>query len=155
MTDLQVGDVALDLTQGRPVHIIEDTGLDAATWSERNDYELTDNYGNDRMGAAPDDRVFEVVYCSSLKSEPSKTYAMPSARLARVETEAADDGAPVADRIRQDLLADLLAEARRLEADGIAEAIEAIAAAVTDEETVGIARELADVEQTIGGEADD
>lgn len=112
MTGIQVGDVCLDLTQGRPVHVLEDTGETAAEWSERNDYELVENYGNSRLDAAPEDRVFDVVYCSSVKSEPSKTYAMPESRLLRVETEAADDGRLVYERVLQDVLETLLLASR-------------------------------------------
>jgi len=109
MTDYQigVGDVCLDLAQGRPVHVVEATDLTAAGWSELNNYELCENYGNSRLGASADDAVFEVVYCSSLKSEPSKTYAMPASRLGRVETEAGDEGRPVRDRVIEALVARL------------------------------------------------
>jgi hypothetical protein len=65
-----VGDVALDLAQGRPVYIIENTGQTARQWSDENDYELTENYGNSRLGTSPDDQVFEVLYCSNAKSRP-------------------------------------------------------------------------------------
>lgn len=109
MTDypLGVGDVALDLAQGRPVHVLEATGQTADEWSDANNYELTENYGNDRLGASADDRVFEVVYCSNAKSKPSKTYAMPESRLLRLETEAADDGWPVYQRAVRDALEDI------------------------------------------------
>lgn len=138
---LQVGDVALDLTQGRAVHVLADTGLTAAAWSEANDYDPVGNYGNSRLGADPDDRVYDVVYCSSLKPEPSKTYAMPASRLGRVETEAADDGAPVADRVRRGLLADLFAEAHHLGNGDLTEALSALATAVCDDALVERARE--------------
>lgn len=136
---LQVGDVALDLAQGRPVHVLEDTGLTAAEWSELNEYELCENYGNARLDAAPEDSVFEVVYCSSIKSEPSKTYAMPESRLVRVETEAADGGRPVAERVREALLTDLLAEAYQTGNGDLTAALEAVASAVVDEETLAAA----------------
>jgi len=138
--DIQVGDVALDLAQGRPVHVLADTGLTAAEWSELEGYDLCGNYGNSRLDAGPDDRVFDVVYCSNIKSEPSKTYAMPESRLARVETEAADDGQPVADRVREALLADLVAEAYHTGNGDLTAALEAVAAAVVDDELVAAAR---------------
>jgi hypothetical protein len=140
MTALQVGDVALDLAQGRPTHVVADTGLTAAEWSEANDYDLVDNYGNSRFDAAPDDRVYDVVYCSSLKSEPSKTYAFPESRLGRVETEAADGGEPVADRVRAGLLADLFAEAHHIGNGDLTDALTAVASAVVDDEMVARAR---------------
>ena len=105
--EIRVGDVCLDLAQGRPVHVVGDTGQTAAEWSEANNYELAENYGNSRLDTTPEDRVYDVVYCSSAKSEPSKTYAFPESRLLRVETEAADDGRPVAERAVQDVLEQL------------------------------------------------
>lgn len=151
MTDLQVGDVALDLAQGRPVHVVSETGLTAAEWSELNDYELCENYGNERLDATPEDRVFDVVYCSSAKSEPSKTYAMPESRLLRVETERADDGRPVAERVRAALLADLFAEAQHVGNGDLSDALTAIATAVCDETLVDSAR--SEVEQARGASA--
>lgn len=104
---IQTGDVCLDLAQGRACHVIDVHEGDAADWSEENNYEITENYANERLGATDDDRVYEVVYCNSAKSEPSKSYGMPESRLLRVETEAADDGRPVADRIRAEVLEDV------------------------------------------------
>ncbi|MFW5896204.1 MAG: hypothetical protein ACOCUA_02350 [archaeon] len=115
MTDLQVGDVALDMAQGRPVHVVADTGQTAREWSDANGYDLLENYGNGRLGVGPEDRVFDVVYCSDASSKPSKTYAFPESRLLRVETEAADDGRPVADRVRVDVLEALLTLAKTLD----------------------------------------
>jgi len=66
--DIQIGDVALDLAQGRPVHVVGDTGKTAVEWSEANDYDLKSNYGNARLGTAPHDPVFDVVY---RRSRPS------------------------------------------------------------------------------------
>lgn len=137
---LQVGDVALDLAQGRPVHILEDTGLDAAEWSELNDYDLVENYGNSRLNATADDRVYRCVYCSSLKSEPSKDYSFPESRLCRVETEAADDGPPVAQRVRERLLADLLAEAHHVGNGDLTQALTAVASAVVAEDVLQAAQ---------------
>jgi len=148
---LQVGDVALDTVQGRPVHVVEDTGLTAREWSELNDYDLLANYGNSRCGAEPTDHVYETVYCSDASSRPSKTYAMPASRLLRVETEAGDDGRPVADRVRRALLEDLFAEAHKLGNGDLTAALNAIATEAADEDLVSEARELADVERTVVG----
>jgi len=145
MSEPQVGDVALDLTQGRPVHILRDTGQTAAEWSEANDYDLVGNYGNSRLDATADDRVYDVVYCSSAQSEPSKTYAMPASRLLRVETEAADDGAPVAERVRREVVGDLLREAHHVGNGDLAAAVEGLLSAVVGEETIAAAApEVAD-----------
>jgi|GEM_PF-6927745 len=150
---IQVGDVALDKTQGRPVHIVEDCGQTAAEWSEANGYDLEGNYGNSRLGTTPEDAVYEVVYCSNAKSEPSKTYAMPESRLLRIETEAADDGRPVAERIIRETLEKVFDSMHRnisLTEDNI----DAVAMHLgdIDPDLVDEARELADVAHTVGGE---
>lgn len=138
-----VGDVCLDLAQGRPVHVVEATSQTVDEWSETNNYDLADNYGNARLGTTGDDLVFDVVYCSNAKSEPSKTYAMPASRLLRIETEAADDGRPVYQRAVRDVLTtvyivmdlDDAPTERLVDAYG--------------EELVDEARELAHVEQNV------
>lgn len=154
MTDypIGVGDVCLDLAQGRPVHVIEATGQTAAEWSDANNYELTENYGNHRLGATDEDRVYEVVYCSNAKSEPSKTYAMPASRLLRIETESADGGLPVYQRAVRDTLESLFLELgdTDVEPDLTTAATEQFGVELMDR-----AKELADVEQTIGGDGDD
>lgn len=149
MTDypLGVGDVALDLAQGRPVHVVAATSQTVDEWSDANNYRLVENYGNDRLGAASDDLVFDVVYCSNAKSEPSKTYAMPESRLLRIETEAADDGRPVYQRAVRDVLTTVFIETD--DADLIAALEMGYGETLVDE-----ALELADVEQTIGGDDD-
>jgi len=149
MTNLRVGDVALDLAQGRPVHIVEDCRQTAAEWGDENNYDLTDNYGNSRLGAADNDAVYEVVYCSSAKSEPSKTYAMPESRLLRIETEAADDGRPVAERAARNVLESLFAAAHHDDAPDT-QALKTLAySADIEMALVDEAAELADVDRTV------
>lgn len=148
-----VGDVCLDLTQGRPVHVVEATGQTVQEWSDANDYDLADNYGNARCGTTADDMVFEVVYCSSAKSQPSKTYAMPEPRLMRIETEAADEGRPVYQRVVRDVLEDLFLDATNsVDPDAYEEFLHETALRNYGSTLVEEARELADVEQTIGGD---
>lgn len=155
MTDaeIKIGDVCLDLAQGRPVHVVEDTQQTAAEWSGDNDYDLEANYGNSRFDTGPNDRVFDVVYCSNIKSEPSKTYAMPESRLARVETEKGDDGRPVADRIRVEFLADLIGAWQEFQDVKHCPGPRELAGhAGMSDGAISEARELADVEKTIGGQ---
>jgi hypothetical protein len=149
---IQVGDVCLDLAQGRPVHVVEDCGQTAAEWSDANNYELTENYGNGRLGASDGDAVYEVVYCSSAKSEPSKTYAMPESRLLRIETEAADNGRPVADRVARNVLESLFAAAHHDDALDT-QALKTLAySAGIEMALVDEAAELADVERTVASD---
>ncbi|AFZ74588.1 hypothetical protein [Natronobacterium gregoryi] len=151
-TDIQPGDVALDRTQGRPVHVLEDTEQTALEWSNENGYDLLENYGNERCGTTASDRVFEVAYCSSIQSEPSKTYAMPESRLDRVETEKADDGRQVYDRIVVDVLEQLFQRAGQ-DDEGAVNVLEQYATDVgIDAEAVDEARELAEAAQ-FGGDA--
>jgi len=154
--DIQVGDVCLDLAQGRPVHVLADTGQTAAEWSDANGYDLLDNYGNSRFDAASDDRVYDVVYCSSVKSEPSKTYAFPESRLLRVETEADDDGRTIYERVAFDVLVELFDAAYRSGSDATLSTLEALAQDATRKDLTTAARELAEVEHRARlGEADD
>jgi hypothetical protein len=140
MSDIGIGDVVMDLTEGRPLHVVGVSEHNAAVWSEQNGYDLLSNYGNERLDASPEDAVYKCVYCNTLKHQPSKVYSVPASRLGRVETEAADDGEPVADRVRADLLADLFAEAHHIGNGELTAALEAIATAVADDETVARAR---------------
>lgn len=160
--EIRVGDVALDKTQGQPVHIVEDTGQSAAEWSEANGYDLESNYGNSRCETGPEDHVYEVVYCSNAKSEPSKTYPMPESRLLRIETEAADNGRPVADRVVVDVLEQLfdlamiLDEDWAVEPDNFEHALEILTTNHSDRMDAlgGEAQELADVGHTVTADDD-
>jgi len=147
--DIRIGDVCLDLAQGRPVHVIERYEGDAAEWSEANDYDLCGNYANDRLAAASDDAVYECVYCSNAKSEPSKTYAFPESRLLRIETEAADARGQVYDRVARDLLERLFISAfergESIEAQWVADRMETLG---VGERVVSEAWEIADA--TVG-----
>jgi hypothetical protein len=152
-TDLGVGDVALDLAQGRPVHVIGDPDLTVAAWNAQNNYDLLENYGNQRLEATGDDRVYDVVYCSNAKSEPSRSYTMPDSRLLRVETDAADGGRPVRQRVQRETLVTVFTVLQRNGHDVEVDML-------TDElgywsfgdGVVAEARELADVDATIGGD---
>lgn len=111
---MRVGDVALDLAQGRPVQVVDVYEGDAEAWSEENNYELTENYGNARLDADPTDAVYDCVYVGSIKNEPSKSYAFPESRLARVEVDAVDaEMRRPAERVEVDVLAALLTEAHQ------------------------------------------
>ncbi|ELY62605.1 hypothetical protein [Natronococcus jeotgali] len=148
---IKLGDVCLDLAQGRPVHVVTDTGQTVAEWSEANNYNLLDNYRNSRFGAAEDDRVFDVVYCSSLKSRPSKTYAYPEPRLGRIESEAVDAGRQVADRVVVAVLEELF-ERAATDDDGAVTVLERYATDVGYTDEAAEARELAEIDRIIGGE---
>lgn len=138
--DIRLGDVALDLCQGRPVLIVGTFDYDAAEWSARNDYDLVaDNYGNQRLGATPSDAVFEAVYCSSAKSEPSRSYTFPESRLLRIEHEAATDER-LQTRLARQVLADLFAAANAEDVDTLG----GIATAAFDESLARDALELAE-----------
>ncbi|MFC6763557.1 hypothetical protein [Natrinema soli] len=146
---IKPGDVCLDLAQGRPVHVVTDTGQTVAEWSEENNYNLLDNYGNSRFGAAGDDRVFDVVYCSNLKSKPSKTYAYPESRLGRIESEAADVGRQVANRVVVAVLEELFERAAK-DDDGAVTVLERYATDVEYADEAAEARELAEIDRIIG-----
>ena len=143
---IAIGDVCLDLAQGRPVQVVGGGELTAEAWTEQEGYDLVDNYGNDRLGADPDDIVWDCVYCNSLSSRPSKTYAFPSSRLARVEVEApAEVDHRIQTAIRVEVLTGLyLAAAAR--GPRVFETFQAVASDATTHHDRSLARELAEVE---------
>ena len=148
---IKLGDVCLDLAQGRPVHVIADTGQTVAEWSEANNYNLLDNYGNSRFDTTNDERVFDVVYCSNLKSRSSKTYAYPESRLGRIKSEAADAGRQVADRVVVTVLEKLF-ERAATDDDGAVAVLERYATDVGYADEAAEARELVEIDRIIGGE---
>lgn len=148
--DIQIGDVVLDLAQGRPMLVTDTYDYDAAEWSERNDYDLCGNYANARLGAAPTDAVFECIYVGSIRSEPSKSYDFPVSRLARIEHESAV-GERVQERLTRQVLADLFAAAREADVDTLG----GIASAAFDEGLARDAHELAETREVLEGGEDD
>lgn len=146
--DIRVGDVVLDLAQGRPMQVVEVHSADAGVWSVANGYDLSGNYANDRLGATDDDAVYECVYVSNLRSEPSKTYAFPEARLARIEVEAATkDGDRVQDALVTELLAEMFDAAREWGGQGMADEVWQVAVdADVDHDVLRVAEELADAQ---------
>ncbi|WP_306061033.1 hypothetical protein [Natronococcus wangiae] len=148
---IKLGDVCLDLAKGQPVHVVTDTGQTVAEWSEENNYNLLDNYGNSRFGEAEDDRVFDVVYCSSLRSRPSKTYAYPDSRLGRIESEAADVGRQVANRVVVTVLEELF-ERAAMDDEGAVDVLKRYATDIGYEDETAEARELAEIVRLVGGE---
>jgi len=146
--DYQTGDPVVDLAQGRPMIVLDAPDQSVAAWSDANGYDLQENYANGKFDPAADEAVVECVYVSDVRSEPSKTYTFPVSRVALIDAHHADDGERVADRVRIDLLADLMAAATEFTDGGISpEAVMAVArhAGVADE-TTDVAREMADAE---------
>ena len=138
--DIQLGDVVIDLAQGRPMQVIEAYDERAAAFSEGKSFDLLEVYGNERLGVTADDRVYECVYCSSIKSEPSRSYAFPESRIARVDVNAADGGPRLSDRIARQVLADLFAAANESDVDTLG----GIATKAFDETLARDALELAE-----------
>lgn len=145
--DIQLGDVVLDLAQGRPMLVTDTYDYDAAEWSERNNYDLCGNYGNARLGASPTDAIFECVYVGSIRSEPSKSYDFPEARLARIEHESAVDER-VQTRLTRQILADLFEATNMDDVDTLG----GIATAAFGEELARDALELAKTREVITDE---
>jgi hypothetical protein len=114
--------------------------VDAGTWSEQEGYDLMANYANSRFDTRPTDAVYEAVYCSSLKSEPSRSYTFPESRLLRIEHEAATDER-LQTRLTRQMLADLFAAAAPEDVDTLG----GIATAAFDE---GLARDGLELAET-------
>ena len=153
--DIRVGDVCLDLSQGRPVQVVEALSQNAAEWSNNNGYDLLGNYANDRLEAEPEDAVFECVYVGSIQSEPSKTYAFPNSRLVRIEVEAGDDGKRVDERIAVDVLESLFDAALRSGSDETKSVLRNLAQDAFGRDMTSEARELAEVNLKMEREVED
>jgi hypothetical protein len=147
-TPYHIGDPVMDAAQGRPMVVVDAPEQTVAAWSDANGYDLLDNYANAKFDPAPDEPVVECVYVSDVRSEPSKTYTFPVSRTRLIDAHHADDGRRLADRVRIDLLGDLMAAAAEFSDDGISpEAIMAVARhAGIDDETTDVAREVADAD---------
>jgi hypothetical protein len=150
---IQVGDVVLDLAQGRPMQVVEDHEMTADEWSRRHEYDLVENYGNSRLEAEGSDRVYECVYVGSIKNEPSNTYAFPESRLVRIEVEEADGGERIYHRIAVEVLEAAFDSIYRNANIDDAE-IEAVAQHMPALDAVGEAYELASVEHELDTEDD-
>lgn len=149
---IQVGDVVLDLAQGRPMQVVEDHEMTADEWSEENGYDLVGNYGNSRLGAEDSDRVYECVYVGSIKNEPSNTYAFPESRLARIEVEEADGGERIYHRIAVEVLEAAFDAMYNVNIDDAE--IEAVGQHMPALDAVGEAYELASIEHELDTEDD-
>mgnify|MGYP006271583899 CR=1 FL=1 len=143
--DIRVGDVCLDLSQGRPVQVVEALTQNAAEWSNDNGYDLLGNYANERLESEPGDAVFECVYVGSIQSEPSKTYAFPESRLVRIEVEAGDGGRRVDERITVNVLESLFDAALRSGSDETKSVLRGLAQDAFGRDVTSEARELAEV----------
>lgn len=157
--DFQLGDPVVDLANGRAMVIVEKL---ADRVDEYDEYDLEDNYANERLRVSPADPVYGTEYVASVGSEPSgprygdPPYAFPSSRLGRPTIESVDGIERVYEMVARDVLERLFVEAagdagRYASAlDDPAEVLDSIAgAALEDRDLVDEARELADVEQTI------
>jgi hypothetical protein len=74
---------------------------------------------------------------------------MPESRLLRVETEAADNGPPVHDRVARDVLEAMFDSAYRSAGDETVSVLEALAQDAVGKDVTAEARELASVQHTI------
>lgn len=153
MTDnpFKTGDPVVDLAQGRPMVVLDAPDETVREWSDRENYELTENYANGKLDARDDETVVRCVYVSDIRSEPSKDYTFPASRVALIDAHHADGGRRVFDRVAVEVLARAFESMQRYETfeehdiDAVARHIGGVSPGVVEE-----ARELADVEQTIG-----
>lgn len=142
----QRGDPVVDLAQGRPMIVLDAPDQTVADWSSANDYDLTDNYANGKLGATDAEPVVRCVYVSDIRSEPSKDYTFPVSRVALIDAHHADGGRRIAERVTQDVLeAVFIAMHSHPPIDS--DDIDAVVSALDyDADLVDEARELADVE---------
>lgn len=146
----KIGDPVMDAAQGRPMIVLERLQQTVAEWSEANNYDLTENYGNSRFGADADEPVYVTAYVSDVSSQPSKTYTFPQSRLRLIETHRAE---PELRRVYDAVAVDVL---RRLfgaiDCEGSDNLLGNVASGQFDAGLVAEARELADVDERFGGD---
>ena len=150
----QIGDPVMDAAQGRAMVVVRAADETVREWSERENYELTDNYANAKFGASDAEAVVECVYVSDVRSEPSKTYTFPASRLRLIDAHHADDGLRIAERVRLNVLEALFTAARSesdaLDATDVAHLADH---AGIDHDLINIASDLARAEtQVTAGE---
>lgn len=140
----KVSDPVMDAAQGRPMIVLEAPDETVAEWSDRNDYDLVENYGNAKFDPDPDEPVVRCAYLGNVRSEPSKDYTFPVSRVVLIDAHHADDGRRLYDRVVVDVLERLFSHR------GDPAGTYSIAQSVGfDPELIDEARELADVEATI------
>lgn len=161
---LRRGSTVIDRKQNVPMRVV---GQDRRTAVEHPNIDVNDPMLR-QLGVEPEDAVYECVFLPTGEdslSTPSKPYAYPEGRLARVPVEAAisEDARRVHTQIVLDVLAALLEVRWKATPNDIDPSIplpEAVAEAiigadidaeVPTEVLLEEAQELADVAQTIGG----
>ena len=149
----RIGDPIMDAAQGRPMVVVATPEYTVAEWSNSNDYDLAGNYANAKFDPRADEPVVECVYVSDVRSEPSKTYTFPVSRCRLIDVHHADDGRRLYDRVVRDVLEALFATAAsEAMASSEGDIFDLATHADFDEDVVEEARELADVERTIGSD---
>lgn len=157
---LKIGDPVMDAAQGRPMVVLDVPDMDAAEWSEANDYDLGSNYGNSKFMRSDSEPVVEAVYVSDVRSEPSKSYTFPRGRLRLIDAHHADGGRRIADRVFVDVLSSIFIAAKQddiegLEIDDADPILRLVHRAVGPTELVGEAYELAQAETITADTEDD
>jgi hypothetical protein len=148
----RVGDPVVDLAQAQPMIVLEAPTESVAAWSDAHEYQLTENYANGKLNAAPDEAVVRCAYVANIRSEPSKDYTFPVSRVALIDAHHADDGRRIHDRVAHDVLEQLFAAAYRSGSDQTLSTLQALAHDAVDTEVARAARELASVQHTIPGD---
>jgi hypothetical protein len=147
----RVGDPVVDLAQGRPMVVLAAPDETVREWSDREGYDLMDNYANSKFSPTPDEPVVECVYVSDVRSEPSKSYTFPVSRCCLIDAHHADDGRRLYERVARDVLETLIVQAG--DDFGGDDSMATLARrAGLPEDLVDEARELAHVETHVGGD---
>lgn len=143
----RIGDPVMDAAQGRAMVVVAAPDETVAEWSEREGYDLLENYANSKFSPDPTEAVVECAYVSDVRSEPSKTYTFPVSRCVLIDVHHADGGRRLASRVEVELLADMY---RSVEGDQDRGTVTFLAEqAGVSSDAIDEARELAHVEQTI------
>jgi hypothetical protein len=156
--DFRVGDPVIDLATGRAMVVVDVPGETVAEWSDREGYDLTENYANERTRADPNDPVIEAVYTASVQSEPNGPrssdeggYTFPSSRLGRPTIESIEGVRRVFDEVAVDVVRRLAvaaeSDAVTTDVSGPAVLRQILAESDLERDTVHAGLELADVDR--------
>ncbi len=153
--EIRSGDVVHDLVERGKMQVIEKAADSVAAYREREDFDLAEYKSHPLLDVSAHEPVYTCVYLpDSPTTSFSGTYDFPRSRLARVPVEEANqDLERIQDAQTIDLLARLMVAGEEWSDPDTFDEVALLAKdAGIAEDLVTAARELADVERTIGGD---
>ena len=108
-SDIQTGDVVIDLTQNAKMVVLEQAAITVEEYSDREGFDLAEYKVHPQLRVSGTEPVFTCAYLKGELAAPGGTYDFPESRLARIPVEDAnEDVMRIQDVIRTDLTVALL-----------------------------------------------